>query len=91
MSQTNFNPKTKMVRPHNAVEPSTTTTQIGYDRNRIIQPETGTEPEFRFRLTRTGFTFMYEIPLSDCNWNVKNIFQNITLGAASYELEYSEF
>jgi hypothetical protein len=25
--------------------------QLGYDRNRIIQPETRTEPEFRFRLT----------------------------------------
>jgi hypothetical protein len=28
----------------------------GYDRNRIIRPETGTEPEFRFRLTGTGMT-----------------------------------
>ena len=31
--------------------------QIGYDRNRIIWPETGTEPEVQFRLTGTGFTF----------------------------------
>ena len=31
--------------------------QVGYDRNRIIRPETGTEPEFRFRLTGTGIAF----------------------------------
>ena len=30
---------------------------IGYDRNRIIRLETGTEPEFRFWLTGTGMGF----------------------------------
>ena len=33
--------------------------QIGYDRNRIIRPETGTEPEFRFRYNGTGMTFQH--------------------------------
>jgi hypothetical protein len=30
---------------------------LGYDRNRIVRPETGTEPEFRLRLTGTGMAF----------------------------------
>ena len=33
--------------------------KIGDDRNRIIRPETGTEPEFRFRLTGTGMAFKH--------------------------------
>ena len=30
---------------------------VGYDRNQIVWPETGTELEFRFWLTGTGMAF----------------------------------
>ena len=36
---------------------SATCAGVGYDWNRIIRPETGTEPEFRFRLNGTGMDF----------------------------------
>jgi hypothetical protein len=39
-------------------------TELGYDRNWIIQQETGTEPEFRFWLTGTGMAFYIKYPLA---------------------------